>query len=128
MSRRGRCPAATCRLMTLSGIPLANGNYFIASNVAMRYVLLAADYDGTIASHGKVDDTTIAALERVRSSGRKLVLVTGRHLPDLKSVFPRLDVFHRVVAGNGALLYRPESDAEKLLGEPPPQTFLDLLR
>src|SRR5581483_6388623 len=128
MSRRGRCPAVTCRLMTLSGIPLANGNYFIASNVAMRYVLLAADYDGTIASHGKVDDTTIAALERVRSSGRKLVLVTGRHLPDLKSVFPRLDVFHRVVAENGALLYRPESDAEKLLGEPPPQTFLDLLR
>jgi hydroxymethylpyrimidine pyrophosphatase-like HAD family hydrolase len=94
----------------------------------MRYVLVATDYDGTIASQGNVHGTTLAALERVRASGRKLVLVTGRHLPDLKTVCPKLDMFHRVVAENGALLYRPESREEKPLAEPPPQTFLNLLK
>ena len=49
----------------------------------MRYLALACDYDGTIAHHGKVDRQTMAALERVRSSGRKLLLVTGRELDDL---------------------------------------------
>jgi hydroxymethylpyrimidine pyrophosphatase-like HAD family hydrolase len=94
----------------------------------MRYLLLATDYDGTLASHGVVSDETLAVLQRVLASGRKLVLVTGRHLPDLKNIFPRLDIFHRVVAENGALLYRPPSREEKLLCEPPAQEFLDLLR
>ena len=94
----------------------------------MRYVLLATDYDGTVASQGTMHDTTLAALERVRASGRKLILVTGRHLPDLRTVFPKLEIFHRVVVENGALLYRPDSREEKPLAEPPPQAFLDLLR
>jgi hydroxymethylpyrimidine pyrophosphatase-like HAD family hydrolase len=94
----------------------------------MRYVLVATDYDGTIASQGTVHETTLAMLERVRASGRKLVLVTGRHLPDLKSVFPKLEIFHRVIVENGALLYRPESREEKTLAEAPPQAFLELLR
>ena len=94
----------------------------------MRYVLLATDYDGTLASQGKVDDHTLAALERVLASGRKLVLVTGRHLPDLKQIFPNLEIFHRVVAENGALLYRPESREEKLLSEPPSESLLERLK
>jgi hydroxymethylpyrimidine pyrophosphatase-like HAD family hydrolase len=93
----------------------------------MRYLVLATDYDGTLASHGSVADSTLAVLERVLASGRRLVLVTGRHLPDLKNVFPHLEMFRRVVAENGALLYRPSSREEKLLCEPPPQAFLDLL-
>lgn len=59
----------------------------------MRFLGLACDYDGTIAHHGTVDEGTIAALERVRASGRKLMLVTGRELEDLLSVFPRIDLF-----------------------------------
>ncbi|PYX80157.1 MAG: phosphoglycolate phosphatase [Acidobacteria bacterium] len=94
----------------------------------MRYLLLATDYDGTLASHGVVSDQTVSLLQRVRASGRKIVLVTGRHLPDLKNIFPQLDLFPRVVAENGALLYRPSSHEEKLLCEPPPREFLDLLR
>ena len=94
----------------------------------MRYLLLATDYDGTLASQGQVDDQTLAALQRVLASGRKLVLVTGRHLPDLKQVFPHLDLFHRVIAENGALLYRPDSRQEKLLAEPPPENFLARLQ
>ncbi|HET7440444.1 MAG TPA: HAD-IIB family hydrolase [Terriglobales bacterium] len=94
----------------------------------MRYLLLATDYDGTIASQGQVDENTMAALQSVLASGRKLVLVTGRHLPDLKQVFPHLELFHRVVAENGALLYRPQSRQEKLLCEPPPESFLARLQ
>ncbi|MBE9211757.1 HAD-IIB family hydrolase [Plectonema cf. radiosum LEGE 06105] len=49
----------------------------------MRYLALATDYDGTLATHGHVNDETIAALKRLRSSGRKLILITGRELNDL---------------------------------------------
>jgi HAD superfamily hydrolase (TIGR01484 family) len=94
----------------------------------MRYLVLAADYDGTIASHGEVSASTLAALQRLRASGRKLVLVTGRHLPDLKSVFPHLELCQRVIAENGALLYRPETKEERLLGEAPSQAFLEALK
>ena len=67
----------------------------------MRFHALATDYDGTIAHHGVVDDATIAALERARKSGRKLILVTGRELPDLLATFPRIDLFDRAVMENG---------------------------
>src|SRR5438094_962860 len=63
----------------------------------MRYAVLATDYDGTLATQGHVDAPTLAALEKVRQSGRKLILVSGRHLPDLQSVFSRLDLFDRAV-------------------------------
>ena len=78
----------------------------------MRYLALACDYDGTLAHHGRVDEATLAALERLLATGRKLILVTGRELPDLLSVFPHLGLFERVVAENGALLYRPGSREE----------------
>ncbi|HET9513049.1 MAG TPA: HAD hydrolase family protein, partial [Gemmatimonadales bacterium] len=59
----------------------------------MRYLALCCDYDGTIAHHGVVDPHTIASLERVAASGRKLILVTGRVLPELQEVFPPLELF-----------------------------------
>ena len=59
----------------------------------MRYLVLASDYDGTLATDGVVDDETVRAVERLVHSGRKLILVTGRELPDLESVFSRLDLF-----------------------------------
>ena len=94
----------------------------------MRYLALATDYDGTLATDGVVSAGAVAALERVIASGRKLILVTGRQLDDLKRAFPRLDLFHRVVAENGALLYNPASHDEKPLGEPPPAEFVEGLR
>ena len=94
----------------------------------MHYILLATDYDGTLAHDGVVDKATLSALDRLRNSGRKLVLVTGRHLPDLTKVFPHLDLFDRVVVENGGVLYRTESSEEKLLCEPPNPRFLELLR
>src|SRR5437868_8434311 len=94
----------------------------------MRYLTLCADYDGTLAHDGRVDEPTLAALERLLASGRQLVMVTGRELPDLMATFPRLDLFERVVAENGALLYRPATHQEKPLAERPPEKFIDLLR
>jgi HAD superfamily hydrolase (TIGR01484 family) len=94
----------------------------------MRYLALACDYDGTLATNGVVDDATIAALERLRSTGRRLILVAGRQLEDLQEVFPHLDLFERVVVENGALLYRPATQEEKRLGEAPPREFIEALR
>lgn len=94
----------------------------------MRYIALATDYDGTLAHHGTVADNPLEALQRVKASGRKLVLVTGRHLNDLRKVFPGLDIFDYAVVENGALLYCPSTKEEKVLCEPPPPEFLDLLQ
>jgi HAD superfamily hydrolase (TIGR01484 family) len=88
---------------------------------------LATDYDGTLASQGVVDTATLAALERFKTSGRKLLMVTGRELPDLRSVFPALDLFDAVVAENGALLYR-RGRGEELLAPPAPAALVDELR
>ncbi len=94
----------------------------------MRYLVLATDYDGTLAWNGSVRDATFGAVERLRRSGRRVILVTGRELGDLKSVCPRLDLFDRVVAENGALIYRPDTHEEKTLAEPPPPELAERLR
>jgi hydroxymethylpyrimidine pyrophosphatase-like HAD family hydrolase len=49
----------------------------------MRYLALCCDYDGTLAHDGRVDDPTLGALHQLLASGRRLVMVTGRELPDL---------------------------------------------
>ncbi|MEP7382953.1 MAG: HAD family hydrolase [Gemmatimonadota bacterium] len=73
----------------------------------MRYLALAADYDGTLAMSGTLSAEVQAALERLRSSGRRLVLVTGRTFEDLASACPSMDLFDCVVLENGAVLYSP---------------------
>jgi hydroxymethylpyrimidine pyrophosphatase-like HAD family hydrolase len=93
----------------------------------MRYAVLATDYDGTLATQGHMDSPTVTVLEKVRQSGRKLILVTGRHLPDLQSVFSRLELFDRAVLENGALLYNPEIKREQVLCEPPPPRLQQVL-
>ena len=94
----------------------------------MRYLVLACDYDGTLATEGRVPPPVIEALERLRQSGRRLCLVTGRILADLRQVFPQLELFDRVVAENGAHLFTPETREERLLAEAPPPEFAALLR
>ncbi|MBL8795769.1 MAG: HAD-IIB family hydrolase [Planctomycetia bacterium] len=94
----------------------------------MRFHALACDYDGTLALRGRVDEKTLAALERLLATGRKLLLVTGRELDDLLTVFPDLHYFSWVVAENGALLYCPATREEKLLCPAPPAEFSEALR
>jgi HAD superfamily hydrolase (TIGR01484 family) len=94
----------------------------------MRYQVLATDYDGTLAHDGKVDDSTVAALHRLRKSSRRLVMVTGRELEDLFNTFDYTHLFDRIVAENGALLYDPVRDNRKLIATPPPQDLVRVLR
>jgi hydroxymethylpyrimidine pyrophosphatase-like HAD family hydrolase len=94
----------------------------------MRYLALATDYDGTLAEHGKVRARTVEALRQLRDSGRRLVLVTGRELADLMPLFPEHTLFDRIVGENGAVLWAPDSREVKLLGEPPPERFVERLR
>src|SRR3954470_12934418 len=94
----------------------------------MRYLALATDFDGTLAHDGRVECPTLAALDRLRASGRRLVLVTGRELDELLGIFPEIVRFDRVVAENGALLYDPSTKDTRDLAPPPPASLLDDLR
>lgn len=49
-------------------------------------------------------------------------------MDDLQRVFPRLELFDRVVAENGALLYCPATQEEVQLAQPPEPTFVEQLR
>jgi HAD superfamily hydrolase (TIGR01484 family) len=90
----------------------------------MQYQALATDYDGTLAHDSHVSPETLAALRRLKESGRKLILVTGRELPELMSVFPELDICDAVVAENGGLVRWPAEDREEVLAEPVPDAFI----
>lgn len=94
----------------------------------MRYFSLVCDYDGTIAHDGRCAPSTVEALKRVRASGRKLILATGRQLPELQEIFPEHSIFDRIIAENGAILYRPESQDCKALADAPPPEFVEELR
>ena len=94
----------------------------------MRYLALAVDYDGTLASGGVVAAPVVHALERLKQSGRKLLLVTGREMDEIVEIFPELYLFDQVVAENGAILYRPQDRSEKYLAARPPQKFVAELR
>jgi HAD superfamily hydrolase (TIGR01484 family) len=94
----------------------------------MRFTALATDYDGTIADDGIVSKSTLEALRRVRKSSRKLIMVTGRELPDLLSVCPDIKLFDLVVAENGAILFDPDSEEERVLAPAPSQELVLRLR
>lgn len=94
----------------------------------MQYRVLATDYDGTLATDGRVFPETVQCLEKLRASGRKLIMVTGREGPELQSIFPELKLFDVVVAENGGLIYWPGDDREEPLADPPPAEFLAEMR
>ena len=93
----------------------------------MYFLALAADYDGTLAHDGRVSAETLEALKRLKQSGRRLILVTGRRLPSLMRAFPECVLFDRVVAENGGLLYDPEKQEEKVLGPAPSSLLVQAL-
>lgn len=90
----------------------------------MRYLALACDYDGTLAHNGRVSPDTLAALERLLASGRRLIMVTGRQLDELLEIFPELGLFEWVVAENGGLLYRPSTKKLRPLADAPRPEFV----
>jgi HAD superfamily hydrolase (TIGR01484 family) len=94
----------------------------------MRYHAIAADYDGTLAHHGVIHDDTWAALRRARESGRKLLMVTGRELDELLGILPHPELFDRIVAENGGLVYDPETKEIRTTCPQPSPAFIDELR
>ncbi|MEO6966623.1 MAG: HAD-IIB family hydrolase [Acidobacteriaceae bacterium] len=94
----------------------------------MRYLALATDYDGTLATDGHTSAEVIATIARLRESGRRAILVTGRRLEELFNVFPEVNVFDYVVAENGAVAYSPSTKEVTLLADPPPPEFVERLR
>ena len=94
----------------------------------MRYSVLACDYDGTLVAGQRIDTKVLSALYRFRSSGRKLVLLTGRDLEGLLSELGPIDIFDRAVLENGGVLYRPDTRSLRLLAQPLPSAFVAELR
>jgi hydroxymethylpyrimidine pyrophosphatase-like HAD family hydrolase len=94
----------------------------------MKYRALATDFDGTIAHDGHVDESTLAALRRVREAGLRLVMVTGRELADLCNTFDHTGLFDRVVCENGAVLYDPQDKTITPLAAAPPPALVEVLR
>lgn len=94
----------------------------------MRYLALAVDYDGTAASHDKLAESARLAIEQLRTSGRRIVLVTGRRIEDLLQVCPAIAAFDLVVAENGAVVYDPSRREDIVLGGPVPSCVIDRLR
>jgi hydroxymethylpyrimidine pyrophosphatase-like HAD family hydrolase len=84
----------------------------------MGHLAIAVDYDGTIATHDRISAAAAAALERLRASGRRAILVTASRLQELLVVCPEIGLFDCVVAENGGVLYDPRSREERLASEP----------
>jgi len=89
---------------------------------------LACDYDETLASGGQVGAAARDALARLKSTGSKTILITGRELEDLATVFDEVSLFDCVVAENGAVLHRPADGSIRALADPPLPRLLDKLR
>ena len=94
----------------------------------MRYVVVAAGFDGTLARNGRCDERCLDALRELSATGRKLILVTGRELRRLLEIFPEARIFDYIVAENGAVLHRTATRESEILGQAPPETLLQELR
>ena len=85
---------------------------------------LATDFDGTLAHHGGVSETTLAALTKLRQAHFRLILVTGRELNELRSIFPQINWFDLAVMENGGVLFHPHTGQIEALAPPPPSEFV----
>jgi HAD superfamily hydrolase (TIGR01484 family) len=94
----------------------------------VRYLALVTDYDGVIARDGRASNAAIDALERLKNSGRRAVLITGRRLKDLIEAFPQHAMFDSIVAENGGVVYDPRTRRETVLGKPPSEDLVRRLR
>ncbi len=94
-----------------------------------QYLALATDFDETIATSGKVANTTWNAILNLRQSGIKVILITGRELNILLDIVgEKINRFDLVVAENGALIYYPQSQEFKLLCLPVNSVLIETLK
>src|ERR1700728_1052154 len=93
----------------------------------MKFLAIALDYDGTIASHDIVDAKVREAIAGLRAKGIVVLIVTGRILEDLRRVAGDLHFVDGVVAENGAVLEFTDSGYSRVMGPPPPAKLLEAL-
>lgn len=101
---------------------------FLEEKTVLRFLAIATDYDSTLATDGYAYPPALTALRQAQAAGRKLILITGRELESLHSVFPAMTIFDLVVAENGALMYVPSTARERLLCQAAPNGLLTALR
>lgn len=94
----------------------------------MRYMALACDYDGTITRDNKPDYNVLDKLRQLRASGRKVILVTGRTLQQLKEACPDLTSFDSLILENGAVLCDPTTGQRQILCAGPSVDLLSELK
>lgn len=94
----------------------------------MRFLVLAIDFDGTIATNDVLDPNVRMALSELRRRGIIVILVTGRILEDLRRVCGDLHFLDAVVAENGAAIEFPATGYRMTLAPPPSQALLNELQ
>jgi Cof subfamily protein (haloacid dehalogenase superfamily) len=84
----------------------------------MRPVLVATDLDGTLVrSDGTISARTVEVLSGISAGGTHIVLVTGRPVRWMSTVYDQLPLPLPAVCANGAVVYDPVSD-EVLRADP----------
>jgi len=82
----------------------------------LQYLAFSPNCDGMLAQNGRVDAPTLAAAERLRASGRKVVMVTSRELSDPAAKLERAWAILRSFPAIAAPLICPQSGAFALAG------------
>src|SRR5207302_2628529 len=95
--------------------------------IAVYFVGLATDGDGTLVRGKCMAKRTVQALRDLRRSGRKILLVTGERIGQVED-FPHLRLFDCVVAENGAMLYWPRTRTQRRLTSARPDRLLRAIR
>jgi hydroxymethylpyrimidine pyrophosphatase-like HAD family hydrolase len=97
-------------------------------NSLMKFLVLAIDFDGTIATNDVLHPGVRAAFSELRRRGIVVILVTGRILDDLRRVCGDLHFLDAVVGENGAAIEFPETGYSVTLAPPPSEVLLAALR
>ncbi|MCM5558393.1 HAD family hydrolase [Pleomorphomonas sp. JP5] len=104
---------------TLPRWPLA-----VDGRLATTGGVLAVDYDGTIAEHGRVSAVTEATLRALREANFRMILVSGRRLQNILPICNVLDLFDRLILENGAVSYCPKTGTDHLIAPAVNERFL----
>jgi len=85
---------------------------------SMNYQVVALDLDGTLLTpEKKILPESLSALKKVRESGAKVIIVTGRHFVAIHPFYQALELDTPAICCNGALLY--DYQEKKVLASDP---------